>query len=46
MLHQKSIRMSRQARGLKHVPRVCTGNQAQVLMMGKAKAGKALRAGL
>ncbi len=45
MFHWKSIRMSRQARGLKHVLRVPTGNQAQVLMMGKAKAGKMLREG-
>ncbi len=46
MLHQKSIRMSRSARDLKHIPRVFTGNQAQVLTMGKARAGKTLREGL
>ena len=33
MLHQKSIRMNRQARSLKHLPRVFTGNQTQSPMM-------------
>jgi hypothetical protein len=46
MLHQKLIWVSQQARGLKQVPKVCIGNKAQVLMMEKARSGKALREGL
>ena len=46
MLHQKLMRIRQQARGLKQVPKVFTGNQAQVLLMEKARSGKTLREGL
>jgi hypothetical protein len=38
--------VSQQARGLKQVPKVFISNQAQVLMMEKARSGKTLREGL